>query len=90
MSGLLRNLEQVNVGFRTTGLFVFGLSPQTQGMGDEQMIVFYRGLTEKLRALPQVESVTLLGNRIASGWSNNTDVFVDGRIPRGVRNPLLR
>jgi len=31
-----------------------------------------------LRALPGVESATLMGNRIGAGWSNNTDAAVDG------------
>jgi hypothetical protein len=43
-----------------------------------------------LRALPSVESVTLMENRIGSGWSNNTVVFVDGRNPQGDRSSQLR
>ncbi len=86
----LRNLEKVNVGFRTSGLLLFGISPQLQGKGDDKAIAFYRGLMEKLRSLPQVESVTLMGNRLASGWSNNTNAVVDGNTPRDVSNNMLR
>ena len=86
----LENLKEVNIGFRTGGLLVFGINPASQGKGDEKTAAFYRGLTEKLRALSQVESVTLMGNRIATGWSNNTNALVDGRTPRDVSDNMLR
>jgi len=35
----------------------------------------------KLRALPGVESVTIMEQRIGSGWSNNGDMTVDGKLP---------
>ncbi len=38
-------------------------------------------MTGKLRVLPGVESVTVLGERIGAGWSNNNNMFVDGRLP---------
>ena len=31
-----------------------------------------------------------MGNRIGSGWSNNTDVFVDGVNPRGNQSSMVR
>ena len=68
----LQNLENVNLGLRTSGLLVFGVNPHLEGKGDGAFIAFYRSLTDKLRSLPGVESVTLMGNRIASGWTNNT------------------
>ncbi|MEI9973398.1 MAG: ABC transporter permease [Ignavibacteriota bacterium] len=33
--------------------------------------------------MPGVESATLMGNRIGSGWSNNTGAWVDGQTPLG-------
>ena len=35
----------------------------------------------KLRALPGVESVTVMEERLGSGWSDNSDMMVDGRLP---------
>jgi predicted permease len=35
----------------------------------------------KLRVLPGVESVTIMEERIGSGWSDNGDMMVDGRLP---------
>ncbi len=77
----LRNLENINLGMRTPGLFVFGINPHVQANSDATTITLYRTLTDRLRALPEVESVTLMGNRIGSGWSNNTGAILDGKDP---------
>jgi len=77
--GTLRNLEHINLGFRTSGLVVFGINPQLVAHSNAEASVFYQALLDKLRALPGVESVTLMGNRIGSGWSNNTTAIVDGK-----------
>jgi predicted permease len=76
----LRNLEQSNLGLKTNGLLVFGLTPHA----DQSTIVFYNSVLERLRSLPGVIGVTMMGNRIGSGWSNNTGAYVDGRVPQGV------
>lgn len=80
----LRNLENENLGFNTSGLLVFGVNPQLKASSQEQVLQFYRTLLDKLRALPGVESVTLMENRLGSGWSNNTGTVVDGRDPRSL------
>lgn len=90
----LRNLEHVNLGFRTSGLFVFGINPQLKAQSDPEAIRFYRDLLQKLRALPGIESVTLMQNRLGSGWSNNTGALLDGQDPRvlsrNVKSNLIR
>lgn len=78
----LRNLEHVQLGMRTSGLLVFGISPQQRGQPDADATRFHEALLERLRALPGVESATLMQNRIGSGWSNNTNAFVDGKNPQ--------
>lgn len=80
----LRNLEHENLGFQTKGLLVFGLNPQVVTHSTPEAIRFYQDLLVKLRALPGVESATLMENRIGSGWSNNTDAIVDGQDPRAL------
>ena len=35
----------------------------------------------RLRALPGVESVTVMEERLGSGWSDNSDMRVDGKLP---------
>jgi predicted permease len=77
--GTLRNLEHINLGFRSSGLVVFGVNPQLLVHSDAEAIRFYEALLDKLRGLPGVEGATLMGNRIGSGWSNNTTAIVDGK-----------
>jgi predicted permease len=82
LASTLRNLERESLGLRTSGLLVFGLNPELKTRSDSEAARFFTGLLQKLRALPGVEAVTLMGNRIGSGWSNNTSAIVDGRDPR--------
>ncbi len=85
----LLKLEGVDLGFKTDNLFVFGVNPERSSDGETKR--FYRSLLEELRALPGVESVTLMENRIGSGWSNNTSVYVDGAPAKDSKgNSVLR
>jgi predicted permease len=78
----LRNLENVNLGMRADGLFVFGIEPQQSTHSDAEAIHFYQLLAERLRALPGVEFLTFTANRIGGGVSNNTGAYVDGVLPK--------
>jgi predicted permease len=73
----LLNYQHTRLGMRDQGLLVFGITPQRQ-VTDEARSRFYRELLERMRALPGVESATMVGNRIGSGWSNNDEPIVDG------------
>lgn len=75
----LRNLQSIPIGFPTDGLVVFGLSPHVESL--PQGRAFYRELLSKLRALPGVESVTVMEERLGSWWSDNSDMRVDGKLP---------
>ena len=79
----LRNLETIDLGMNTHGLMVFGVSPLQRVHSDSEGNRFYLGLLTSLRALPGVEAVTLMSNRIGSGWSNNTGAAVDGHAALG-------
>src|SRR5580658_6673505 len=71
----LRNYETQDLGMRADGLLVFGITPHTPS----ETLTFYRTLLERIRAVPGVESATLMENRIGSGWSsNNDDDALDG------------
>jgi predicted permease len=74
----LRNLQNVPLGMRTEGLVVFGVNPQNVH-SFAQGVAFYQGLTNQLRVLPGVESVTVMEHRLGSGWSDNRDAIVDGK-----------
>lgn len=77
----LRNLQNVPLGIRTSGLLAFGISPQNVH-SDGQALRFYRDLLDRLRALPGVDAVTYARFRPGSGTSSNASVLVDGADPR--------
>jgi predicted permease len=76
----LRNLQNIPLGMRTEGLVVFGLNPQSVRT-EAELVQFYQELQRRLRVLPGVESVAVMQNRLGSGWSNNSNVTVDGKDP---------
>lgn len=73
----LLNFERTDLGMRTEGLVVFGVTPQGVTT-DPERFAFYRMVLDRMRALPGVESATFVGNRPGSGWSNNDEPTVDG------------
>jgi predicted permease len=75
----LRNLQQISLGFPTNGLVVFGVNPTIHSLSEGR--AFYQELISKMRALPGVESATIMEERLGSGWSNNNDMMVDGKLP---------
>jgi predicted permease len=86
----LGNLTSVDLGLRTSGLLVFGITPPQTVRGDEAVARFYQLLVSRLRAVPGVESATVMGNRIGSGWSNNAGAIVDGQKPDPQRFSPMR
>jgi predicted permease len=75
----LQNLENSPLGIRVDGLVVFGVKPNIPSVPEG--IAFYRNLIGKLRVLPGVDSATIMESRLGSGWSDNSDMMVDGRLP---------
>ncbi len=75
----LRNLENTPLGMRVDGLVVFGVKPNITSVPEGT--AFYVRLMERLRALPGVESVTVMQQRLGSGWSQNSEMTVDGKMP---------
>jgi predicted permease len=75
----LRNLQNTPLGMNVNGLVVFGVKPNFLSV--PQGIAFYNELMRKLRLLPGVESVTVMEERLGSGWSDNSDMMVDGKLP---------
>jgi predicted permease len=73
----LRNLQNIPLGMKVDGLVVFGVKPNTQTLAEGR--IFYRDLIGRLRVLPGVEDVTVMEERLGSGWSDNSDMKVDGR-----------
>jgi predicted permease len=77
----LRNLESRDLGMRTAGVVVFGITPQSTIRTDAEAVRFHLTLLERLRALPGVDSATVSENRVGAEVSDNDGVLVDGRNP---------
>jgi predicted permease len=77
----LRNLESSDLGMRTSGVLVFGVTPQSTSGTDADVIRFHQALLARLRSLPGVDSATVLETRFGDGSSSNDGVLVDGRNP---------
>ncbi len=75
----LRNLENTPLGMQVDGLVVFGVKPNMRSIPEG--VAFYQRLMNELRVLPGVQSVTVMEERIGSGWSDNSDMMVDGKLP---------
>ena len=55
----LRNLKDLDPGFRTANLLTFAVDPSSNGYPRERSLDFYRRLKESLDAIPGVESSSL-------------------------------
>jgi len=86
----LQNLQNLNLGFKASGLLVFGLTPQQYVHTDDEGLRFYHSLVERMRALPGVESATVLRQRLGAGRSSNTTAYVDGQKPKVSGSPRMR
>ncbi len=75
----LRNYQNVDLGMRAESVLAVGVHPV--GAPDyTQSLAFYTQLTERLRALPGVKSVTLAELRPGTGWSDNAPLTIDGHL----------
>jgi predicted permease len=72
--GTLRNYASQKLGMDARSLIVFGVTPQ----GQTEPHAFYRGLLDRIRQVPGVESVSIVGNRPGSGWTDNNNLTLDG------------
>ena len=84
----LRNLSGADLGMRTSGLLVFGITPPSSIGSNQAIVQFHQSLLARIRSLPGVEAATVMGNRIGSGWSNNTTAVVDGKRPADGPSPM--
>lgn len=73
----LGKYQTQDLGMKTEGLLVFGVTPQRAHTAQETLD-FYRNLLDRIRALPGVEGVTMMENRLGSGWSSNHGEVLDG------------
>jgi predicted permease len=77
----LRNLEASDLGMRTAGVLVFGITPQSNIRTDAEAARLHLRILQALRALPGVDHATVSLIRLGSGGSSNNGILVDGRNP---------
>jgi predicted permease len=74
----LRNLSHLDPGIRTHNVIAFSLDPSLNGYDKEKGVFFYRQLTEKLQAIPAVESASLGLVRVLDGDEWDSSIAVEG------------
>ena len=74
----LRNLHEVNPGFDTQNVLLFGIDPTLIGYKEAQSAQLFRDLREKFAALPGVISASYSSDALLSDSLWSTDVHLDG------------
>jgi predicted permease len=74
----LVNLRDINPGFDTQNLLLFGIDPTSAGYKDPQIRSLYRELRARLAALPGVTSVSYSSDAVLAGGSWSTDAYIEG------------
>jgi predicted permease len=72
-------LRSTDLGFRSDRLLLIALDPKTAGAGDSEVIPFYRGVRERLLAVPGITGVTFSTVRALSNSAWSAAVSVEGR-----------
>jgi predicted permease len=76
--GSLRNLRDLDPGFRTANLLEFAVDPTLNGYPPERSLDFYRQLRDNLDAIPGVESASLAIMPVLTGNEWDSTMAVEG------------
>lgn len=74
----LRNLRDLGPGFPTESLVSFSLDPSLNGYDSAKAKIFYRRLTDEVKAIPGVREVGLADVRILTDNESDSAVKVEG------------
>jgi predicted permease len=77
----LHNLHELNPGFDTRNILLFGINPTIAGYKDEQSAQLYSDLREQFGALPGVVSASYSEETLVNGGWSGFDVHLDGAPP---------
>jgi predicted permease len=77
----LQNLRSQELGFRSEGVLIVDIDPQGGGYSPDQLPGLYRDLTERLEALPGVDSASLSYFSLLTGSRWRTEASVAGYSP---------
>ena len=74
----LKNLKDLDPGFRTNNLLEFSIDPTRNGYKPERSLDFYRQLRENLDAIPGVEASAFAVMPVLSGSEWDNSIAVEG------------
>jgi predicted permease len=77
----LSNLRRLDKGFDAGHLLVASVAPRLNGYTPERALRFLYDLTDRLQALPGVQSVAAAEITVVSGRSTGTDIRIEGYEP---------
>ncbi len=78
----LRNLQNLNPGFDTRSVLLFGINPTAAGYTDPKTAQLYSDLQQRFAALPGVISASYSEDALLSGNWSSDDVHLDGAPPK--------
>jgi predicted permease len=78
----LRNLHNLNPGFDTRNILLFGVNPTAAGYTDQKTARLYSDLQQRFAALPGVISASYSEDALLSGNWSSDDVHLDGAPPK--------
>ncbi|HXN97548.1 MAG TPA: ABC transporter permease [Candidatus Acidoferrales bacterium] len=78
----LRNLRNLNPGFDTRSILLFGVNPTAAGYSDQKTAQLYSDLQQRFAALPSVISASYSADALLSGNHSSDDVHLDGAPPK--------
>jgi predicted permease len=78
----LRNLHNLNPGFDTRSILLFGVNPAAAGYTDQKTAQLYSDLQQRFASLPGVISASYSADALLSGNHSSEDVHLDGAPPK--------
>jgi predicted permease len=78
----LTNLENVNAGFNTRNLLLFGIDPTQDGYKGRRLEDFYREMVRRLQTLPGVRSVSMSAGTPLGGGVSIMGTWIQGYTPK--------
>jgi predicted permease len=78
----LQNLRGVEIGFNPENVLLFKIDPTLNGYKGERLASLYDQITERIRAIPGVESVGLSDRHLIGGGSSASNMTVPGYTPQ--------
>jgi predicted permease len=78
----LQRLSQVKLGFNSTRLILFRVSPLPAGYKDAAIPLLYQNLLDKFKAVPGVSGASLSVDGLFSGTESGDPIAVEGYVPK--------